>query len=119
VPFRYFGVADTVVFTDDLLTSRKTYDSGRLTLRVNTPERADHVLAHFRRHEVRASLGFCVSIEHADFMTHRFNEAGVPAAAVHSGPVSTDRVEAVRRLTLGELRILFTVDMFNEGVDIP
>lgn len=119
VPFRYFGVADTVVYTDDLLTARRTYDAGRLTLRFNTQERADLVITHFRRHSSKAALGFCVSIENADYMAARFSAAGLAAAAVHSGAASMDRAEAIRRLQSGELTVLFTVDMFNEGVDIP
>ena len=119
VPFRYYGVADTVVYTDDLLTARKTYDAGRLTLRFNSQERADLVIRQFHRHESRAALGFCVSIENANYMAQRFSAAGVPAAAVHSGATSVDRTEALRRLALGQLAVLFTVDMFNEGVDIP
>ena len=119
VPFRYHGVADVVVYTDDLLTARKVYDTERLTLRFNTDERAELVLEHYRRHEGRAALGFCVSIDHADFMARSFQAAGVAAAAVHSGPSSTERREAVRQLASGQLKILFTVDLFNEGVDIP
>jgi len=119
VPFRYYGVADVVKYTDDLLTSRKTYDASKLTVRFNTAERASLVVEKYRQHDRRAALGFCVSIDHADFMAAHFSLAGVPSAAVHSGPSSEDRVTAVRRLSSGELRILFTVDMFNEGVDIP
>jgi len=119
VPFRYHGIADVVVYTDDLLTARKVYDTARLTLRFNTDERAELALDHYRRHEGRAALGFCVSIDHADFMARSFQAAGVAAAAVHSGPSSTERSEAVRKLARGQLKILFTVDLFNEGVDIP
>jgi superfamily II DNA or RNA helicase/HKD family nuclease/predicted house-cleaning noncanonical NTP pyrophosphatase (MazG superfamily) len=119
VPFRYHGVADVVTYTDDLLTARKTYDTGRLTLRFNTAERAELALQHYRRHKGRATLGFCVSIDHADFMAAEFRKAGVPAAAVHSGASSMDRTEAVRQLENGQVDVLFTVDLFNEGVDIP
>jgi superfamily II DNA or RNA helicase/HKD family nuclease/predicted house-cleaning noncanonical NTP pyrophosphatase (MazG superfamily) len=119
VPFRYHGIADVVTYTDDLLTSRKTYDSVKLTLRVNTPERAGLVLDRYRGHGSAAALGFCVSIGHADFMAAQFNVGGVAAAAVHSGPGSADRVDAVRQLAEGRLKVLFTVDLFNEGVDIP
>lgn len=118
-PFRYFGIADAVVYTDDLLNARKTYDEARLTLRLNTRDRADLVIRHFRRHGSRAALGFCVSIENADYMAAVYNEAGIPAAAVHSGANSMDRALAVRQLVDGHLAILFTVDLFNEGVDIP
>jgi len=119
VPFRYFGVADVVAYTDDLLTTRKTYDTARLTLRFNTAERVALVLEHYRQHPSRASLGFCVSIEHADFMAGEFSKAGISAAAVHSGASSMNRSEAVRSLASGRLAVLFTVDLFNEGVDIP
>jgi superfamily II DNA or RNA helicase/HKD family nuclease/predicted house-cleaning noncanonical NTP pyrophosphatase (MazG superfamily) len=119
VPFRYFGVADTVVYDDALLTARRTYDATRLTQRVNTPERAARAIERFREHDSRAALGFCVSIEHATFMAERFVAAGIPSAAVHSGAGSMDRTRAVQALTEGGLRVLFTVDLFNEGVDIP
>jgi len=119
VPFRYHGIADVVTYSDDLLTSRKTYDTVKLTLRFNTTERAGLVLDRYRGHASAAALGFCVSIGHADFMAAQFNAGGVAAAAVHSGPGSADRVEAVRQLAEGRLKVLFTVDLFNEGVDIP
>jgi superfamily II DNA or RNA helicase/HKD family nuclease/predicted house-cleaning noncanonical NTP pyrophosphatase (MazG superfamily) len=119
VPFRYFGVADTVRYDDALLTARRTYDAVKLTQRVNTAERAARVVERFSEHDSRAALGFCVSIAHADFMAEHFVAAGVPSAAVHSGPGSIERARAVRDLTEGRLRVLFTVDLFNEGVDIP
>ncbi len=118
-PFRYYGLADVVDYSADLLTPRKTYDICKLTVRFNTDERAQLVIKKFRQHACRAGLGFCVSIEHADFMAAQFRKAGIGAAAVHSGPASTNRIAAVRQLGAGELTILFTVDMFNEGVDIP
>ncbi|MBK9705061.1 MAG: hypothetical protein IPO75_17385 [Betaproteobacteria bacterium] len=58
VPFHYFGVADTIVYSDDLLTARRTYDAAKLTLRFNTVERAELVIDRFRRHDSRAALGF-------------------------------------------------------------
>ena len=119
VPFRYFGVADTVVYDETLLTTRRTYDAKRLTRRVNTPERAMRAIERFREHDSRAALGFCVSIEHAIFMAEHFAAAGIRSAAVHSGAGSMDRTRAVQDLVEGRLRVLFTVDLFNEGVDIP
>lgn len=119
VPFRYHGVADVVTYTDDLLTTQKTYDTAKLTLRFNTPERVQAAIAKYREHDSRAALGFCVSIAHADFMSDRFTAAGIPAASVHSGAASMDRADAIDALASGKLRVLFTVDLFNEGVDIP
>ncbi|MFN7426361.1 MAG: helicase-related protein, partial [bacterium] len=76
-------------------------------------------IERYRAHPSRAALGFCVSIEHANRMASAFNAAGIPAAAVHSGEGSLDRAEAISSLAAGQLRVLFTVDLFNEGVDIP
>ena len=65
------------------------------------------------------ALGFCVSIDHAEFMADRFNEAGIPARAVTSRTSTEDRRAGLTALRRREVNILFTVDLFNEGVDIP
>ena len=66
------------------------------------------------------ALGFCVSIEHAEFMAERFNEAGIPAAAVTSRDRRRASERAARRAARpARCNVLFTVDLFNEGVDIP
>ena len=117
--FRYHGVADVVNYTDDLLTDRRSYDIRKLTLQFNTKSRADFVIAQWKSHPSKAGLGFCVSIEHADFMAQAFNEVGLRSVAVHSGPASAERSAALADLARGVLQVVFTVDMFNEGVDIP
>ena len=119
-PFHYFGVADVVQYDDRLLNAARTgYDAGRLTQVFNSERRADLAIKHFRNHQCTAALGFCVSIDHARYMAHAFGAAGIPALAVHSGSDSADRLGAVRDLTGGRVSILFVVDLFNEGVDIP
>ena len=65
------------------------------------------------------ALGFCAGVAHAAFMAEQFNRAGLPAVALHGGSRRDDRTNAVRQLRRGELRAIFTVDIFNEGVDIP
>jgi hypothetical protein len=65
------------------------------------------------------ALGFCVSVEHAVFMARRFREAGIAAAAVTGETPAAEREAALLRLKAGELQVLFTVDLFNEGVDVP
>ena len=120
VPFRYWGIADVVTYAPDMLNaSQSGYDTTKLTLAYNTTERAEKALAKFRDHASSAALGFCVSIENAEFMATHFSRAGVPSLAVHSGPDSVDRAAAIEQLKTGVLRVLFTVDLFNEGVDIP
>jgi superfamily II DNA or RNA helicase len=119
-PFHYFGVADVIEYDDSLLNASRTgYDVARLTTKFNSNERANLAIKHFRNHACKAALGFCVSIDHARYMAQVFLAAGIPALAVHSGPDSADRTRAVRELIEGRVTILFVVDLFNEGVDIP
>ncbi len=77
-------------------------------------------LEHYvdRRGAVRA-IAFCVDIGHANFMAARFCETGWPALAVTSQTSREQRIAAPTRLAAGELRILCTCDLYNEGVDIP
>ena len=65
------------------------------------------------------ALGFCVSVEHAHWMARKFVAAGLRAAALDASSPREQRAEQIRRLRSGELQILFAVDLFNEGLDIP
>ena len=60
-----------------------------------------------------------VSTRHADFMADFFDGAGLRVAAVHSDATSAPRAGSLERLQDGELDVVFAVDMFNEGVDVP
>jgi hypothetical protein len=65
------------------------------------------------------AIGFCVGVQHADFMAKQFNRVGIPARALTSHVDTADRHAAIEQLKRGDLKILFTVDLFNEGVDLP
>ena len=67
---------------------------------------------------VRA-LGFCVSVEHARYMARVFSDAGIESVAVWGDTPAEDRSAALRALDDGAVRVLFSVDLFNEGVDLP
>ncbi len=64
-------------------------------------------------------LGFCTSIAHAEFMSECFNTSGIKSEALHSGSPDNIRKTARKKLESGEINCIFTVDLFNEGVDIP
>src|SRR5674476_620089 len=122
-PFHYFGVADGVDLSN-LVWRRGIYDQAALSgLYTGNDVRARIVLKQVHDkvtdvHSMRA-LGFCVSIAHAEYMAHVFSEAGIPSLTVTSGPGSAIRAEALRQLAAREVNAIFTVDVFNEGVDIP
>ena len=65
------------------------------------------------------AIGFCVSIEHANFMSTKFNENGLKAIAVTSKTSREDRDQSLADLRDGTINVIFAVDIFNEGVDIP
>lgn len=65
------------------------------------------------------ALGFCVSQDHARYMAKVFNDAGIRATNVLGTTGTLERTQAVEDLRSGRVRALFTVDVFNEGVDVP
>ncbi|MEU7907896.1 DUF3427 domain-containing protein [Actinoplanes sp. NPDC049118] len=122
-PFQYFGVHDEVNLSGLRWKRGRGYDIGELeNVYTGDDARVRLVIAAVNRTvdvgRMRG-LGFCVSIKHADFMAERFNRVGIPARALHSRVDAAEQREAVRRLERGDLSMLFTVDLFNEGVDLP
>ncbi len=116
--FKYFGVPDLIDYKNIPWRSRR-FDEEALTLAAATQERAQNALDQLARLGGDRTLAFCVSIRHAEFMSDFFCNRGVPAAAVHSGPTGAPRTVSLERLQSGELKVLFAVDIFNEGLDLP
>lgn len=79
-------------------------------------------MKHYKKYKSKRAMGFCTSKKHAEFMTEYFQNNGVKAVAVYSGDngkFSMDREEALNALNKEEIQVIFSVDMFNEGLDIP
>lgn len=117
-PFHYFGVPDEVDY-EQIPWRSSRFDEEALTTAVATTSRADNALNELRKHGQGPAIGFCASQRHADFMAAHFRQAGLKTASVHSGPTSAPRTSSLEALARGDLDILFAVDMFNEGVDVP
>jgi superfamily II DNA or RNA helicase/diadenosine tetraphosphate (Ap4A) HIT family hydrolase len=117
-PFEYFGVPDAVDYSNIPWRSRR-FDEVALTSAVSTRARAQNALEQLQRVGAKRTLGFCCSQQHADFMAEYFRGVGMRVAAVHSGSDSDPRARSLDALSSGELDIVFAVDMFNEGLDIP
>ena len=122
-PFQYFGLHDNTDLSS-VRWSRKGYDTAELE-RLYTGDDArvrlvlEQVLQKHRDARTMRALGFCVSIAHAQFMARRFTEAGLPSLAVSANTDSDTRKDALASLRAGQVRALFAVDLFNEGVDLP
>jgi superfamily II DNA or RNA helicase len=122
-PFHYFGVSDATNLSElewrrgeyDVAALERVYTADDARVRIVLRELRDKVLDLSRMR----GLGFCVSVNHAEYMAQRFVAAGIPAMAV-SGKTSRDeRARALRALRDREVNVLFTVDLFNEGLDVP
>ncbi|MGE4056772.1 MAG: DUF3427 domain-containing protein [Vicinamibacterales bacterium] len=122
-PFQYFGVHDNSDLSG-LRWTRGSYDLGELDkLYTGNDARVGMVLKQLqdkhRDFRTMRALGFCVSVAHAEFMARRFTEAGLSSLAVSAGTDLDKRSEALQRLRAGDVRALFAVDLFNEGLDLP
>jgi superfamily II DNA or RNA helicase len=124
VPFHYFGIHDAI-------------DLSRLTWRRGTGYDVTELTNLYTGHETRVAMvikaltdkladvrtmravGFCVSIKHAEFMADRFNQKGIPSVALTSATERGDREQALEDLRKRKINAVFTVDLFNEGVDVP
>ncbi len=126
-PFQYFGVTDNVDL-DKIKWSAGGYDKNELS-RIYTMSgmaanrRADLVVSALLKYvtdidDVKG-LGFCVSVAHAEFMSDYFSSHGIPSMFLTGHSPDEERKEAKTRLVTGEVRFIFVVDIYNEGVDIP
>lgn len=124
VPFSYFGVHDGTDLTEVPWKRGSGYDPSALT-NVFT---ADHAWARRVIEQIRLktadlqalkALGFCVTVAHARFMADQFQAAGIPAVAVWGDSPADLRASALRDLSAGRVKVVFTVDLFNEGIDVP
>lgn len=124
VPFAYYGIHDGLDLRDVPFRRGTGYDIGGLT-NVYTANHVwvGQVIEQIRRRvgdpSTMRALGFCVGVDHARFMAEQFNRHGIAAQAVSGDTPEAERMQALRDLRDGRLAVVFAVDLFNEGVDVP
>lgn len=122
VPFRYYGIYDETVNYEGIDYKNGKYDDKQLEEALMLNKRGELILNHYLKYNSKRAMGFCTSRHHAEYMAKVFNENNIPSAAVYSGEkgeYSEERNIALSKLTSGELKVIFSVDMFNEGLDVP
>ena len=121
VPFHYYGIYDETDYSGIHIV-RGRYDEKELNeTYIGNVYRYDLIYKYYCKYGSRRALGFCCSRVHAEEMAKEFCKRGIPAVAVYSnadGEFSEERSIAINKLKNGEIRVIFSVDMFNEGVDI-
>ncbi|WP_312470316.1 DEAD/DEAH box helicase [Neobacillus sp.] len=122
IPFHYFGITD-IEGVD--LSDVNIDDIAEITKRLKVNERVDFIIEKmdFYGHdgEKRKGLGFCVSIEHAQYMASEFNKRVYKSVCLTGDDSTQKREFYINQLESDhdDLEFIFTVDIFNEGVDIP
>lgn len=122
VPFHYYGIYDDTDYSK-LHVVKGHYDTDDLDKAyIGNARRYDLIFRYYEKYSRLRAIGFCSSRNHAVDMAREFCSRGVRAAAVISGEQEEfcmERSEALSRLRSCDLQIIFSVDMFNEGIDVP
>ena len=115
-PFHYFGIADLEI-------DEESVDDYTLFNRLTSDDRVDHIIRKIEEYSVekrgRRGLVFCSRRDEAKRLAQAFCDRGYPSAAIDGATSDDERDAAIARLEAGELQYLFSVDILNEGVDIP
>ena len=121
VPFHYYGIYDDTDYSS-LHVVRGRYDEKELNeTYIGNVHRHEMIYKYYCKYGSKQALGFCCSREHAEEMAKDFSSRGIQSVAVYSGDqgeYAEERSTAIRKLSDGDIRVIFSVDMFNEGVDI-
>ena len=121
VPFHYFGIEDAVTDYKDIQIS----EIDKLAERLNIKVRVDLIIENIEKFSFsgkkRRALGFCVNKKHAEYMASEFNKLNYPSICLTGDSSDDEREYAIYRLEneVDNLSFIFTVDIFNEGIDIP
>ncbi|WP_114971071.1 DUF3427 domain-containing protein [Rhodoferax ferrireducens] len=121
-PFEYYATADDTDFSS--VEWRRGDETAQLSKIISGNDvRArsvlNAVLLYVSDPSKLKGLAFCVSVAHANFMAAYFSRSGLPAIALSGADLPDARIAAVKKLQTGDIKVICSCDVFNEGVDIP
>ncbi|MGJ7922923.1 DEAD/DEAH box helicase family protein [Neobacillus sp. LXY-4] len=117
-PFKYYGIYDDTDYSQ-IRWLGTHYDEEQLLQAQLKEELAVKILHAWKEKKQTRTIGFCSSIKQANYLSHYFNQNGYRTVSLHSQQIGLSRKAEIQKLSDGELDVIFTVDLFNEGVDIP
>jgi superfamily II DNA or RNA helicase/HKD family nuclease len=117
-PFKYNGVYDDTDYSQITWLGTR-YDEEELLNAQLRADLAEKILQTWKNKKQTRTLGFCSSIKQANFLSNYFNNNGYQTVSLHSQQLGVNRKKVISQLSKGEIDVIFTVDLFNEGVDIP
>ena len=117
-PFHYYGVYDDTDYSQ-IRWIGTGYDEEELSRVQLREEMAEKILQAWIERKQTRTVGFCSTVRQANFLNNYFAKAGYKSIALSGTTPRNDRMNARKQLESGQLDIIFTVDLFNEGIDIP
>lgn len=122
-PFHYFGVSDEADLSQMKWQSGH-YDLAELGIKyIGNEQRNSGILKAIDQYVISTAkmkaLGFCVNKDHARYMSQVFNKRGIPAMHLDADSSKEERQTVQGKLVKGDIKVIFVVDLYNEGVDIP
>ncbi|MCH4013471.1 MAG: DEAD/DEAH box helicase family protein [Solobacterium sp.] len=122
VPFHYYGIYDETDYDAMRFQNGHYREEDLNRAYIGNQHRYELIYQSYLKYPSKKALGFCASRSHAEDMAREFCNRGIPSAAVYSGAqgkYAMNREDALHELHMGRLKVLFSIDMFNEGLDVP
>ncbi|MCH4825376.1 DEAD/DEAH box helicase family protein [Planococcus halocryophilus] len=117
-PFHYYGVHDDTDYSAIPWRGNR-YDEQELLQLQLRESFAEKIFDEWSRYKQTRTIVFCSSVKQALYMNNFFESKGVRSIALHGESHPQERKTARTKLDTGDIELIFTVDLFNEGVDIP
>ena len=121
--FHYFGISDTSVDYEKIRRKNGKFLESELSEKLSVNERTEFIIDKIKLYgfngEILKAIGFCVDINHAIKMSKNFNLSGFETEYITAKDSMEKRKKVIENFRKGKIQIIFTVDIFNEGVDIP
>ena len=121
-PFHYYGVTDIKEID---LSDLDIRDVDKISKKLMIHRRSQFIKEKlefygYSGNKLRA-LGFCANVEHAKFMAQEFNQMGIESVSLTGENSVEERKKYIKNISESNssLKVIFTVDIFNEGIDIP
>ncbi len=121
-PFEYYATADETDLSR--VNWNRSEETAQLDALISSNEMRSRLIINALQQYVAdlnqlKGIAFCVSVRHAQFMASWFESAGLPARSLTGVNTPEQREETIRNLQSGNIKLICTCDLFNEGVDIP
>ncbi|WP_096439512.1 DEAD/DEAH box helicase family protein [Alteribacter populi] len=117
-PFHYYGVYEDTDYSQITWLGTR-YDEEELLAAQLKESMAEHIFKSWKKHKQSRTLAFCSSVKQAEFLNRYFRSKGVRSVSLTAQSREMTRPEAIKRISNEELEVIFTVNLFNEGTDIP